>query len=658
MKFSHSSDDNDRKKAGQKQDAADHSSSRRVHKLNLDEEEDYRRIQENLNRLDDDVFDGEEADSSGDDFIPGQEEPISFDFTESDVERFRRINQEEYETRVERRREREKTHAARFGGKKKELSGQSGSGTQEQAGRRQERAASAEDPGKRKRRAPQVRRQEAAGDKRRPQQGGVSADTIFISRANKSATNKEIRRVAAVMLVLLLSVIGYFFYFSIAQRRSVVNNVHNARLQKLADKVVRGSIYSADGQILAQTTVNEDGTTSRTYPYGAAFAHVVGTSDINKSGIELNNDYDLISTDLDPLQKSLNEFKGVRSPGSSVTTSLNSVLQQAAYDQLGDRDGAIIALVPSTGETLAMVSKPDYDPNHLADIYNDLLADKDSKVLLNQATQGLFTPGSIFKIATTLAYLRSGADPDSYSYDCDGAISLQSDSGDSYIRCYGGEVHGEEDLTASFANSCNASFANIGVNLTVEQLTDASESLLFNKPLPTAFTTSQSRFSLNSSDSDWQRGATAIGQGDTMISPLHAAMIAAAIANDGVMMKPYVTDHVTGSKGETLYQTKPSEYGRVMSSSEAEKIGDMMEAVVSEGTAWRLSGRSYSCAGKTGTAEVAGRGNNAWFIGYAPAEDPQIAICVLVEDTGTASSETVPIAGALFDTYFSLKSTN
>ncbi len=480
-----------------------------------------------------------------------------------------------------------------------------------------------------------------------------TGDTTIYGIQNKNQTNKEIRRVMYVMVALFAMLIGYFTYFNISGTKDIINNPFNSRLAKIAETVRRGSILSADGEVLAEEITEEDGSSYRYYPYGCTFAHVIGTSNINKSGVELSADFDLISTDISLMDRILNEIRGEKHPGNQVVTTLNAQLQQVAHDALGLKEGAVIALEPSTGKVLAMVSKPDYDPNTLADNYEEIINDTESKVLLNQSTQGKFTPGSIFKIVTLTAYLRSGGKADNYEYDCDGAISLLTDEGDtSSIRCYDGEVHGTVDLRESFADSCNASFANIGLNTGAANLKKTAEDLLFNKRVPSAFSTTASSFSLGSSDSEWLIGATAIGQGNTTITPMHAAILAAAIANDGVFMKPYVIDRVQNDNGEKLSQNLPEKGGQLFSGSEAALLQDYMEAVVTEGTGYNLSWRSYTCAGKTGTAEVSGRGNNAWFIGYAPAEDPQIAVCVLVEDAGTASSETVPIAGEIFDAYF------
>lgn len=479
-----------------------------------------------------------------------------------------------------------------------------------------------------------------------------SGDTVLIGLINKRETNKEIRRAAYAMLLLLFLVIAYFVYFNAALGRGVVNNVHNSRLSKIAESVSRGEILSADGEVLAYTDTDDEGNSVRVYPYGRTFAHVIGTSQVNKSGVELSEDYDLVTSLINPMEKVMNDLRGEKDPGNRVTTTLNAQLQETAWYALGDRYGVAIAMEPSTGKILSMVSLPDYDPNTLPDNYEDILEDKESKVLLNQALQGQFVPGSIFKVITTLSYLRSGHNPDDFYYVCDGYTTLLDDDGEySTLSCSEYEVHGEVNLETAFAESCNSAYVNIGAAAGPAKLRETADSMLFNKALPTDLPTVKSSFSLSDNASEWKIGATSIGQGDTVMTPLHAAMIASAVANDGELMKPYLIDKVESADGNEIRKNEPESAGALMSKSEAALLQEMMEAVVTEGTGYNLSGRYYTAAGKTGTAEVAGRGNNAWFIGYAPAEDPKIAVCVLIEDAGVASSDAVPVAAAIMDAY-------
>ena len=212
-----------------------------------------------------------------------------------------------------------------------------------------------------------------------------------------------------------------------------------------------------------------------------------------------------------------------------------------------------------------MVSLPDYDPNELPDQYDEILADTSSKVLLNQALQGQFVPGSIFKVITTLSYLRSGHDPDDFYYECDGYTTLLDDDGEySTLSCSEGEIHGSLDLIDAFAESCNSAYINIGASAGPAKLRETADSLLFNQKLPTDLPTVNSIFSLSDSDSEWKIGATSIGQGDTVMTPMHAAMIAAAIANDGELMRPYLIDNVTSADGNEITQNTPESAGTLM----------------------------------------------------------------------------------------------
>ena len=178
----------------------------------------------------------------------------------------------------------------------------------------------------------------------------------------------------------------------------------------------------------------------------------------------------------------------------------------------------------STGKILAMVSKPSYDPNSIYSDWSDLNSDEENSPLLNRATQGAYAPGSTFKVITTLAFMRQNSDYQNYTYDCDGSIS----EGDITIHCFNGNAHGSEDLRSSFANSCNSSFANIGLSLNIKQYRQTAEDLLFNKTLPGTLSAKKSSFSLDSSSSSGEIMMTAMGQGKTMVSPYHMALIAEA----------------------------------------------------------------------------------------------------------------------------------
>ncbi|WP_346697695.1 penicillin-binding transpeptidase domain-containing protein [Catenibacillus scindens] len=492
---------------------------------------------------------------------------------------------------------------------------------------------------------PQSKRQEQRREKKQ-----VKA---LSEKQPKGVKNREILVVMYAFICIFLATIGYFIYYNAVESKDVINRPGNVHIAQLQEKTSRGRILAADGSVLAQTITDASGQEIRNYPYANVFAHVVGTSDINKSGLEASCENELLMSNINPLRKAINELQNEKNPGDDVITTLDTTLQQVAYNALGSNQGAVVAIEPSTGKVLAMVSKPDYDPNTLEANFDAIISDSNNKSLLNQATSGLFTPGSIFKICTALEYIRENPSYDGYSYTCQGSIQLSDGNGKTQgLSCYHGTIHGTQNLFQSFANSCNASFANIGTVLDADQFTQLAQSLLFNQSLPTQIPHAKSSFSLSSSDSDWLKGATAIGQGNTTMTPLHAAMITSAIANGGVLMEPYLVDSVQSSDGTTVEKNMPQSYGNLISSSEASLLTDMMIQVTQSGTATALSGLGYTVAGKTGTAEIDNYGNNAWFVGFAPAEDPQIAICVLVENASTSSSYVaVPVAQQIFAAY-------
>ena len=332
-------------------------------------------------------------------------------------------------------------------------------------------------------------------------------------------------------------------------------------------------------------------------------------------------------------------------------TTLDPELQQAAWAALGDRRGAVIAMEPDTGKILAMVSKPGYDPNTLAQDWEVLNADEGGQSpLLNRAAQGLYPPGSTFKIVTALEYMREHPlDYKDYRFDCSGTYV----NGDYTIRCYHGESHGSQDFVQAFANSCNGAFASLGLELNLASLKGTAEELLFNRELPlTGFPYKESSFVMEPGAGTWEILQTSMGQGKTEMTPLHNALLTAAIANGGTLMKPYLLDRVVSAGEEEVKKFMPEAWGSLMTAQEAADLTELMEAVVTVGTASALRTDAYQAAAKTGSAEFeTGRETHAWFTGFAPAQDPKLVVTVLVEEAGTGGRAAAPIARQLFDIY-------
>ncbi len=441
---------------------------------------------------------------------------------------------------------------------------------------------------------------------------------------------------------------AYISYFQIVESSDIINSSYNTRLDSMADRVVRGKILDRNGNVLAQTSVSSDGTETREYPYGRIFAHVVGYNVKGKSGLESKENFDLLTSDAFIVEKIRNELAGQKNQGNNVITTLDAGLQEAAYDALGDYRGAVVLMEPSTGKILAMVSKPDFNPNYIAENWDSLNASDESQ-LLNRATQGLYVPGSTFKIVTALEYMRENPNYEDYSYDCTGEITID----DVTVHCAGNTAHGVVNLRDSLAYSCNTSFSNIGMSLDIASYKDTAEDLLFNKTLPSVLPYSKSSFTLSEDDSVETRMHTAMGQGNTAVTPYHMALITAAIANNGTLMRPTLVDSVTNYQGTLVSQNEPSEYQDLMTVSEAATLKDYMTSVVEYGTATSISGRGYTVAGKTGTAEYSSdkEKNHSWFVGMTNVDNPDLVISVIIESADGAA-RAVNIAKQVFDAYY------
>ena len=470
------------------------------------------------------------------------------------------------------------------------------------------------------------------------------------SKQKKKGKNNEIYFMLYTFIGLFVICIAYVGIFMFRDSSDVINNSYNKRANLLSNTIFRGSILSCDYEELAYSSDNGDGTEERIYPYGNMFAHVVGRFHETKTGLEASEDFTMLTSSINLFETGYNQITNTKSPGNNIVTTLDVDIQKVAYQALGDRKGAIVVMEPSTGKILAMVSKPDYDPNTVSENWEALISDEaNNSPLLNRATQGLYAPGSTFKIVTLLSYIRQNANYDSYSHVCEGEETF----GDYVIHCYNNKKHGTEDLMEAFANSCNTSFAQIGTVLNISAYRSLCNQLLFNSPLPVELPYKRSSFVLNESSDLAEITQTAIGQGKTLITPFHNALIVAGIANGGNVMVPYLVNQVENYHGNIVEKTTPKIYQSIMTPSEAEILSSYMEEVVESGTATSLRNHNYSVAGKTGTAEV---GNNetahAWFVGFAPAEEPKVVVSIIVENGGTGSEIAVPIAKKIFDQYY------
>ena len=465
--------------------------------------------------------------------------------------------------------------------------------------------------------------------------------------------NKNMLGLGYGVVILFMCLMVYMVYFLTVQKEEIIGNPYNnPRLDKFSGQVERGRILGNDRTVLAETRTGEDKEEIRVYPFGELFAHGAGYSTRGKTGLEALANFYLLSSHINPLSQAMARLSGRKSPGDWVVTTLDLKLQQAAAEALGDQRGAVVVMEPSTGRILAMVSKPGFDPNGVEADWESLVSEDGGQArLLNRAAQGLYPPGSVFKIVTVLAYIRQHPDDyDQFRFDCDGHF----ERGDYTIQCYHGNAHGSQDIFQAFANSCNGAFAAMGLELDPGRLLDTATGLLFGQDLPVDMAYTGSRFSMDQEAGDWDIIQTSIGQGLTQMTPLHNALITAAIANNGVLMRPCLLDHVENGAGDVVKDFSPEVWGELMTPREAEILKTMMKQVVTEGTGSALRDADYTAAGKTGSAQFeTGKDSHAWFTGFAPAEDPRIVVTVIVEEGGSGGQTAAPVARKIFDALLS-----
>lgn len=472
-----------------------------------------------------------------------------------------------------------------------------------------------------------------------------------MEKKKQTNENREFTVITYFFLFLFLAMMGYFVSFLTLKSETFINSPYNSLQDLFSEHVIRGEIQSADGHVLAKTEVDSDGTEERVYPFGRTFAHIVGFSTNGKAGLEKQANFQLLRSHAFFLEQVVNDVKGEKSIGDNVITTLDFDMQSIAYDALGDYDGAVIVMEPSTGKILCMVSKPTFNPNTIESDWDDIISGE-SSVLFNRATQGQYTPGSVFKIFTTLEYYRENRSTyNSYFFDCKSKFQYKNKT----IHCASDQSHKEETLMDSFANSCNSSYASLALEIDQDDLQKLCDSLLFNTDLPIAFESGKSRVDVSNDMGYAAIMETGIGQGNTLVSPLHMVLLASAIDNEGTLMRPYLIDHSENYNGVMVTENEPTEYGTIFSPDEVELLTEFMSAVVEEGTASKLSGQSYEAYGKTGTAQVSDSTDqeNSWFVGFASQEGYEdIAIAVVVEDFSAKKITGVGVAKKIFDSYF------
>lgn len=471
----------------------------------------------------------------------------------------------------------------------------------------------------------------------------------------KAKVRKQVFVTGALVCSLFAAMTVYFLIYTNKNSKKLFENDYNKREEALLEKNVRGKIYAASGEVLAETIQDQDGNDVRSYPYKNLFSHIVGYTYKGGSGVEQLQNYNLMHSDISLSDKASYDAAGERYPADDVYTTLDLALQQAASDALGDNRGAVIVTEVNTGNILCMVSKPDFDPNDIEAEWEQLGADTDSGTLVNRVTQGLYAPGSTFKIFDAIELMDEDmAAANAFSYNCIGYDNNFTLEDGQPIHCYHWTAHGTVSLEKAFAKSCNCAFVNIGNSLNRDSFCTLLNNMMFGEALPYDLPSGTSSYTLTADTTKEDVTQLSIGQGSTLMTPMHLNMITAAIANGGTVHKDQIIASVKTGTGSTLSETKPEDYRTVMTAEVAAKMREMMRDVIAEGTATKLSSRPYNPCGKTGSAEiVTGEStSHAWFTGFAPEENPEIAITVIVEGAGTGGVSAVPVVRSVLDKYF------
>jgi len=461
--------------------------------------------------------------------------------------------------------------------------------------------------------------------------------------------NKKITHVLIVISVLFLTIIGYLTYFELFMKEEIITSAYNRRQWEREDNTLRGTIYDRNGVILAKSEMRGE-KQERIYPYDSLYSQVIGynTLSYGKSLLEAKYNNDLLNINaLNPVLDLKDKLTGEQRVGNNLYLTIDHRLQVHAANLLGNRNGAVVALNPQNGEILAMVSKPGFNPNResLEEKWTDLVEDENNP-FLPRATKGLYVPGSTFKVATSIMTIEQGLDTQTFNDQGSTVIDGKK------ISNFGNKAYGQIDLTRALAVSSNVVFAQLGVELGADNLKELAQKVGIGRKIPFDLAVSESRFAYQRM-SKTDQAAVGMGQGKILVTPLQMALIAAGIANDGIVMKPLLVDRVVTPNGFVLKDRKPDQLYQITTPEVANQVTAMMQEVVTTGTGKNARIWGIDVAGKTGTAEneLTGKEANkehAWFIGFAPAENPQIAVAVLLEYSGsTGGSAAAPIAREL-----------
>ncbi len=456
--------------------------------------------------------------------------------------------------------------------------------------------------------------------------------------------NKRIIVVMTAVLALFLIIVIYLTYFTVFMAPDIINSNYNQRIWEKEERILRGKIYDRSGVIIAESKETDDGQ-KRIYPFGSLYAHTVGYNSrtYGKTNIELEFNGYLLKT-----QSVINVLKNEKSDfskGANLSLTLDNGMTQLAAKLMGNDNGSVVAVNPVTGEVYCLYSNPSFDPNENKLIENwDKLTEDENAPFFARATQGLYAPGSTFKVVSAAAGIGKGFEE--FTTDDEGKTNV----GGKEFKNAGGKAYGIIGMEDAIRVSSNVYFTELSSKIGNDAFRKTARDFFVTRKVPFDIGTKASELDFEDFDKA-ELASVSIGQGKLQVSPFNMALVACAVANGGVIMKPYMVEEAFYDNGESIYNASTDTLSRAIDRESAVMLTEYMKACVASGTgtAARVSG--ISVAGKTGTAENEKAGKtHAWFIGFAPADNPQIAICVMKEYSGRGGgSVCAPIAGKIIN---------
>ena len=477
-------------------------------------------------------------------------------------------------------------------------------------------------------------------------------DTPESGLLGRVALANRLTRTVFLFTALFAVLIGNLTYIQVFKASEYQDMPSNNHTITKARYIKRGSIITADGLTLAESIQQEDGTYVRSYPNGNLAAHAVGyySQQYGSSGVESSQDKTLTgSKDYSSWQNALNSLAGITEPGNSVQLTIDSRIQQAAEQALAGRKGAIVVLDPRTGAVLAWASAPAYDNTDIAAAMEAANASGGADTsMFDRATQALYSPGSTFKTVTLSSALENGVAALSSTYSSPGRMEI----GGADVVSVNEQGHGTITLDRAFAVSSNTVFGQVAEQLGADRLVATAQAFGYGQNLGIDFSTAVSIMpdpaDMSTWELAWAGAGQPVGQGHTpgpQTTVMQNAVIAAAIANNGIAMNPYVVGQILAPDGTVIKTTRERSLGQAVSSGTAEQVKEAMLDVVQNGSGSAAGIAGVKVAGKTGTAETNSATPNSTFIGFASYDTPTLAVSLVLEETTENEATAAAVAG-------------